>query len=99
MALTTFVIVFLIGATLSVRFKALILVLAIGLAMVGVALAGIAHGDHAGAVMLTIALIAAALQMGYVVGLFTRAAILSLGMPNRKALRAGAAGVNSSTDW
>jgi hypothetical protein len=81
MTLTTFGIVFLVGATLSVRFKILILLPAIGLAVVGTAVVGIAHGDRVGAVMLTIALTATALQVGYLFGLVTRAVIASLGVP------------------
>jgi hypothetical protein len=81
MALTTFGIVFLIGATLSVRFKVLILFPAIGLAVLGTAVVGIAHGDSVGAVTMTVALTAAALQVGYVFGLVTRAVIASLGAP------------------
>ena len=83
MALTTFGIVFLIGATLSLRFKFLILLPAIGLAVIGTGSVGIAHGDSVGAVMLTIALTATALQVGYVFGLVTSAVIASLGVPER----------------
>ena len=86
MALTTFGIVFLIGATLSVRFQFLILFPAIGLAVVGTAVAGLAHGEHVGAVMLTSTFTAAALQVGYLFGLVTRAIIGSLGVPERKAV-------------
>jgi hypothetical protein len=85
MAPTTFAILFLIGATLSVRFNVVILFPAIGLAVVGTAV-GIAHGDSVGAVMLTIALIAVALQVGYLFGLVPRAVIASLGVPERKSL-------------
>ena len=86
MALTTLGIVFLIGATLSLRFKFLILLPAIGLAVVGTAGVRIAHGDGVGAVMLTIASTAAALQVGYLFGLVTRAVIASLGAPKRNAV-------------
>ena len=93
MALTTIGIFFLIGATLSVRFKFLILFPAIGLATVGTAAVGIAHGDSVGAVMLTIALIAVALQVGYLLGLITRAATASLGVPERKPVMVGKLGL------
>jgi hypothetical protein len=86
MTLTTFGIVFLVGATLTVRFKVLILLPAIGLAVVGTAVVGIAHGDRVGAVVLTIALTAAALQIGYAFGLVTRAVIASLGAPEPNAV-------------
>ena len=85
MALTTLV-VFLIGGTLSLRFRFLILFPAIGLAVAGTAVVGIQHGDHVGAVMLTIALVAAPLQIGYLFGLVTRAVIASLGVPERNAV-------------
>jgi hypothetical protein len=86
MALTTFGIFYLIGATLSVRFKFLILFPAIGLATVGTAAVGIAHSDSIGAVMLTIAFIAAAFQIGYLFGLVTRAVIASLRVDERKSI-------------
>ena len=66
-------------------FHVVILFPAIGLAVVGTAV-GIAHGDSVGAVMLTIALIAVALQVGYLFGLVPRAVIASLGVPERKSL-------------
>jgi hypothetical protein len=75
MALTTIGIFFSIGAALSVRFKFLILFPAIGLAVAGTAVVGIQHGDHVGAVILTIALVAAPFQIGYLFGLVTRAVI------------------------
>jgi hypothetical protein len=86
MAPTTIGIFFLIGATLSVRFKFLILFPAIGLATVGTAAVGIAHGDSIETVTLTIAFTAVALQIGYLFGLVTRAIIGSLGVPERKAV-------------
>ena len=81
MALTTFGIAFLIAATLSLRFKFPILFPAFGLAIICIVGAGIAHGDHVGTMILTIALVAAALQIGYLFGLVTRAVIASLGVP------------------
>jgi hypothetical protein len=92
MALTTFGIVFLIGATLSVRFKVLSLFPAFGLAVVGTAVIGIVHGDDVGAAMVTIALVAAVLQIGYLSGLVTRTVIASFGMPERKAVMVGKLG-------
>ena len=85
MALTTLV-VFLIGGTLSLRFRVLILFPAIGVAVVGTAVFGIAHGDSIGTVTLTIAFTAVALQVGYLFGLVTRAIIGSLGAPERNAV-------------
>ena len=85
MALTTLGIVFVVGATLGVRFKVLILFPAIGLAVVSAGAVGIGHGDQVGGVLLTIALVAATLQIGYLFGLIARAAIASFGVPERKA--------------
>ena len=99
MALTTFGIFCLIGATLSVRFKVLILFPAIGLATVGTAAVGIAHGDSVGAVMLTIALVAVALQIGYLFGVVMRAVIASLGVPERKGAMVEKLAVGSTRAW
>jgi hypothetical protein len=93
MALTIFGITFLIGATLSSRFKVSILFSAFGLAILWIAGAGIAHGDHIGAVILTIVLVSAALQIGYLFGVVTRGAIASLSVPERKAVAAGRSGL------
>jgi hypothetical protein len=86
MTLTTFGIVFLIGAALSLRFKVLILPPAIGLTVVGTAGVGIAHGDRIGTVILTIALVAVAMQIGYLFGLVARAIAASPGVSERKAV-------------
>ena len=99
MALGTLGIVFLVGATLSVRFKVLILFPAIGLAVVGTAVVGIQHGDHVGGVLLTIALVAAALQIGYLFGVVMRAVIASLGVPERKGAMVEKLAVGSTRAW
>jgi hypothetical protein len=85
MALTIFGITFLIGATLSLRFKFPILFPAFGLATICIAGAGIAHGDHVGTMILTIALVAAALQIGYLSALVARAVIPSPGVCEPKS--------------
>jgi hypothetical protein len=84
MTLTTFGIVFVVGATLGLCFKVPILLPAIGLAAVGTAGVGSAHGGGIGTVMLTIAFVAAVLQIGYLFGLVIRAVIASLGVHARK---------------
>jgi hypothetical protein len=81
MALTTLGIVFVVGATLGVRFEVPILFPAICLAVVSTAVVGIAHGDSVGAVMLTTALVATAVQIGYLFGVVTREVTASLGVP------------------
>jgi hypothetical protein len=82
MALVTFC--FLIGAILSVRFNVLILVAAIGLAVVGTGTVGIAEGNRVAAVLLTVVLVATALQIGYLFGLITRAATASLSLQGKR---------------
>jgi len=84
MALTIFGMFFLTGATLSVRFKVLILFPAIGLAVVSATAVGIGRGDHVGGVLLTIALVAATLQIGYLFGLIARAVIAGSVCPNAR---------------
>jgi hypothetical protein len=78
MALT--IIGFLIGAALGVRFNILILFPAIGLALLGTAAVGIAHGDPIGSVVLTMVLIGTTLQLGYLVGVVSRPVLVSIGM-------------------
>jgi hypothetical protein len=70
MALTTFGIIVLIGAALSLRFTILILFPAIIFVIIGV----VARGDSIGAMMLTIGLAASSLQIGYLLGLIPRRA-------------------------
>jgi hypothetical protein len=82
MALVTFA--FLIGAILSVRFNVLILVVAIGLAVVVTGTVGIAEGNRVAAVLLTVALVATALQIGYLFGVITRAATASLSLQGKR---------------
>jgi hypothetical protein len=69
MTLAAFGIVFLMSAGLGLRAKVRILLPAIGLAALGAVGVGVARGDGVGTVMLTIALIAADLQIGYLFGL------------------------------
>ena len=79
MALTTYGIVLLIGATLSLRFNVFILFPAIGLALIGTIAVGIAHGDPMGSVVLTMVLIGTTLQVGYLAGIVARAVVASIG--------------------
>jgi hypothetical protein len=79
MALT--IICFLIGAALGMRFKVLIVIPVIGLALLGTAAVGIAHGDPIGLVVLTMVLIATTLQLGYLAGVVSRHVLVSVGVP------------------
>jgi hypothetical protein len=66
MALT--IICFLIGAALGMRFKILIVIPVIGLALLGTAAVGIANGSPIGSTMLIMVLVATTLQLGYLAG-------------------------------
>jgi hypothetical protein len=89
MALTIFGIVFVIGASLSLRFNFMILLPAIALATIYTVGVSIVDGDPIGATMLTIALAAVGLQIGYLFGLVASTAIPSLGVrePNAAVVR------------
>jgi hypothetical protein len=76
MTIATFGIVALIGATLGFRFTVLILVPAIGFAVLGVAGIGIARGDQGNEMIITMILIAAVLQIGYLLGAVARAIVV-----------------------
>jgi hypothetical protein len=68
------------------RFNVLILVPAIGLALIGATPVGIAHGDRIGSVMLTL-LVASAVQIGYFATIVSRAVLASIRLPNAEAPR------------
>jgi hypothetical protein len=61
------------GAAVGLRFKALTLALVVGLALLGEAAVGIANGDRIASVVLTIILLAFALQTGFLAVLAARA--------------------------
>jgi hypothetical protein len=70
----------LVGAALALlRFNVFILFPAIGLGVLGTALVGIAHGEQIGSVVLTMVLIGATLQFGYLAGLGLCALLASVG--------------------
>ena len=93
MALT--IIGFLIGAALALRFNVLILVPAIGLALIGTTAVGIAHGSPMGSVVLTMVLIGTTLQVGYLAGIVARAVVASIAALNADAPRTYAGGQRS----
>jgi hypothetical protein len=80
MALT--IIGFLVGGALALRFNVLILIPAIGLALLGTAAVGIAQGDRIGSVLLAMVFVGSALQIGYLAGIVTRAVLASIRVPN-----------------
>jgi hypothetical protein len=72
MALTIAGIPILIGAALGLRVNVLILIATIGVALLGSAAIGIAFGDGIGSVVVTMVLVACALQIGYLAGSVAR---------------------------
>jgi hypothetical protein len=86
MMVTVFGIVFLIGATLSFRFRVQILLPAFALAVLAITGAGVADGYHAGEVILNLCLVACALQIGYLSGVVARAMTAQLSVLGRKAV-------------
>jgi hypothetical protein len=69
MTLITSGIVLLIGMALSQRCKVLTIFLATGLIALGIVIFGISHRDSVGSLALTMAVVASALQAGYLAGL------------------------------
>jgi hypothetical protein len=78
MTLAAFI-VFLVGSALSVRFNFLVLYPATMFAAIGTAACSAISGDGIGTTILTPALGAGAVQMGYLFGLFLRAVFASFG--------------------
>jgi hypothetical protein len=56
------------GMVLGQRFKVLILLPAIGVAIIAATGAGIARGDHAWSIVLLVVAVTVALQIGYLIG-------------------------------
>jgi hypothetical protein len=68
-----------IGFVLGLRFfNVFVLFPAFGLAVLGTAAVGIGRGERLGSVILTIVFVGSALQIGYLVGIVTRAVSASL---------------------
>ena len=57
------------GTALGLRYKVFVLVPAVALAMMFAAMAGIAHGDHLGSIVLAMVILGATLQFGYLTGI------------------------------
>jgi hypothetical protein len=66
---------FLIGAVLGMKFKVLILIPAIGFALIVILAAGIARSDSISAILIAAALASSCLQIGYLCGAATRYSI------------------------
>jgi hypothetical protein len=69
------------GIILGLRFKVMVLVPAIALAALLAAIVGVARADQFWYILWTIILFGSAVQFGYVVGIFLRAAIASICAP------------------
>ena len=62
-------IISLVGIALGLRFKVLVLVPAIALAAIFALIVGLARGDGFGSIVLAMAIVGIALQLGYLVGI------------------------------
>jgi hypothetical protein len=80
--------VFLTGALLGMRFKVLILIPAVGIAVIAVLWAGALRGDAASAISLAAALAWAGLQFGYICGSAAQYRIALARRPRKVLLRA-----------
>jgi hypothetical protein len=69
------------GIALGLRYKVLILVPAVIFAMIFAVIVGVAHADRFWSVVLTMAILATAVQFGYLAGVVLRVAIGSIRAP------------------
>jgi hypothetical protein len=79
-----------IGIVLGLRFNVFVLFPALGLALLGTAAVGIGRGERLGSMILTIVFVGSALQIGYLVGVVTRAVwasheVLNANVPRKLA--------------
>ena len=74
MALELAIVSFLAGTALGLRYKVVILVPAVTLAMIFAVIVGIARADHFSSIILTTAILGSAVQFGYLAGIAARAA-------------------------
>jgi hypothetical protein len=75
---------FLVGCALGLRFKVLVLVPAVTLAMLAATVVGIARGDQFWSVVVAVILFGTAVQFGYLAGIVTRDGIASIRAHRRK---------------
>jgi hypothetical protein len=85
MALTIASIAILIGAALGLRFTVFILFPQIGLALLGTVAAAIGPDRRFGSVVMSMVLVASALQIGYLAGAVTRSVMTSSRVPDADA--------------
>lgn len=70
MALALAIVGVLVGITLGLRFKVFVLVPAIGFAEIFTLMVGLARGERFGSIALAMVIVGAAIQLGYLVGIF-----------------------------
>ena len=81
---------FLFGTLLGIRFKVLVLIPVIGLALLATVTAGLIHRDSASAILVAAALNACGLQFGYLFGVVARhSVIMARGHHREKATLQG----------
>ncbi len=80
--------VFLTGALLGMRFKVLILIPTVGIAVIAILCLGVLRGDAASAILFPAALAWAALEFGYLCGSATRYSIVRARRPRKVVLQA-----------
>jgi hypothetical protein len=78
MALELAIISVLAGIALGLRYKVLILVPAVTVAMLFAIIIGVAHADRFWSIVLAMVILGTAVQFGYLVGIVMRAAIRSI---------------------
>jgi hypothetical protein len=81
MTLELAIISFLAGAALGLRYKVMILVPAVFLAMTLAAIIGVGSANHFWPTVLAMLILGTAVQFGYLAGVAIRAAVGSLGVP------------------
>jgi hypothetical protein len=81
MTLELAIISFLAGTALGLRYKVLILVPAVFLAMTLAAIIGVGSADHFWSIVLAMVILGTAVQLGYLAGVAIRAAVGSIGVP------------------
>jgi predicted Na+-dependent transporter len=70
MALSWAIICTVVGIALGLRFKVLVLVPAIALAVIFALIVGVARGDSFWSIVLVMVIVGTAIQLGYLVGIF-----------------------------
>ena len=78
MTLELAIISMLAGIALGLRYKVFVLVPAVSLTIMFAMMGGIAHGDRLWSILLAMAILGTAVQIGYLAGIMIRAAVRSI---------------------